>query len=221
MNNTYKVNDDCQIKDLNEILIQHIGYRTDGLFCEIGAFDGQTVSNTCFLADIGWRGVYIEPIPEHYIRCLFRHCRNNVKVINASISGTFNGMINMSVGAMITTARFDHVEIFNANDWSKGHHSDDIRKVPCLSVSLLLEKFIGNSPVDIVVIDVEGMEPEIIENWNFDLCKPKLFIIESRDRDPEFPNSIQTEYKNMLKFLIKNNYELLHHDGCNVILKSS
>lgn len=49
----------CQIpffNSLSDLYTFVFGYRTDGLFVEVGAYDGESFSNTSGLADIGWKG---------------------------------------------------------------------------------------------------------------------------------------------------------------------
>jgi len=67
----YKPLSDCQIPRLDEIYLKNFGYKTDGTFVEIGAYDGHSISNTSFLADIGWKGIYVEPVKEYYEKCNF------------------------------------------------------------------------------------------------------------------------------------------------------
>ena len=69
----YTVNDDCQIPLLDWLYDRHFGLINDGQFVEFGAFDGEYVSNTCFLADMDWRGLYVEPVPEYFEKCRARH----------------------------------------------------------------------------------------------------------------------------------------------------
>ena len=45
----------------------------------------KSYSNTSFLADQGWRGVYVEPIPRYFWRMKLRHAFNNVKGENVGI----------------------------------------------------------------------------------------------------------------------------------------
>lgn len=69
----------CQIPffhNLRDVYSFVFGWKRDGVFVEIGAFDGETISNTCCLADIGWEGHYIEPVPQYAAQCKARHARN-------------------------------------------------------------------------------------------------------------------------------------------------
>src|SRR5258706_14970608 len=52
----------CQIPILEGLYEQLFGQRADGCFVEVGAFDGETYGNTAGLADLGWTGLYIEPV---------------------------------------------------------------------------------------------------------------------------------------------------------------
>ena len=207
---------DCQISNLAEIYKNQFGDLTDGTFLEIGGFDGDTVSNTCFLADLGWKGYYYEPVPEYALKCQLRHLNNNVKVFPCAV-GDKSAFIDISVGFMITTARMDHVDMFNSMDWSKGHHRNDLRRVPCLEINQLIAS-LGLTKCNLAVIDVEGYEPTILSAWNFSLLRPDVLIVESRDRDDQFPKYIQKEYKEMLNLLRSNGYHEVQHDGCNVVL---
>jgi len=82
----YRPYPDCQVRGLDAIYNAVFGNLKHGVFVELGAYDGQSVSNTCFLADLGWRGVYVEPIPEFASACATRHWRNlNITVVNAAV----------------------------------------------------------------------------------------------------------------------------------------
>jgi len=46
----------CQIPELDKIYSKYFGKDTNRVFVEVGAFDGESVSNTSCLADAGWKG---------------------------------------------------------------------------------------------------------------------------------------------------------------------
>ena len=55
----------------------------------MGAFDGESYSNTSCLADLGWRGLYIEPVPTFAAGCRERHKQNlGIRVIEVAVSDT-------------------------------------------------------------------------------------------------------------------------------------
>src|SRR5262245_17522058 len=94
-NGTSAVSSSCQIPNLRAQyeslgLSPHTGY-----FVEVGAFDGESFSNTSFLADQGWAGLYVEPVPHFCKRIKFRHLfnLNRISIENSALaerSGTSN-----------------------------------------------------------------------------------------------------------------------------------
>jgi hypothetical protein len=85
----YPVANTCQIpffKSVSDIYTFVFGYRTAGLFVEVGAYDGESFSNTSCLADVGWAGHYVEPIPKYAAVCAARHAGNaGVRVHTACV----------------------------------------------------------------------------------------------------------------------------------------
>jgi FkbM family methyltransferase len=79
---------DCPIPPLAELLATHLGRLRGGSFVEVGAYDGHTASSTSFLADLGWRGLYVEPVAEHAAMRAQRHRANHrVDVANVAVIG--------------------------------------------------------------------------------------------------------------------------------------
>src|SRR3982751_5457549 len=94
----YAVSPTCQIPTLAFLYELFFGRRHDGVFVEIGAFDGYTYSNTSCLADAGWRGCYIEPVPSSADACRQRHAGNpRIEVAQLAI-GAAAGQTTLSVG---------------------------------------------------------------------------------------------------------------------------
>ena len=82
----YTVDAECQVENLPQIYKQIFGFRRTGYFVEVGAMDGQSHSNTCGLADIGWNGIYVEATAEYATKCYHRHSKNSVQVLRRAIS---------------------------------------------------------------------------------------------------------------------------------------
>jgi hypothetical protein len=49
----YEPHDSCQVPELGKILAAHLGLKRDDVLVEVGAFDGESYSNTSFLTDVG------------------------------------------------------------------------------------------------------------------------------------------------------------------------
>ena len=103
---SYKPFESCHVNKIEEIYEAFFGLKSNGVFVEMGSYDGEQVfphrkctlwtvmlpsdvghswSNTAFLADIGWNGLYFDPIPEHVILTEARHWDNNVTVFETAL----------------------------------------------------------------------------------------------------------------------------------------
>lgn len=200
----YYPSETCQVSVLADIYRSVLGYRTDGTFVEIGAFDGETYSNTAFLADIGWRGVYVEPVPLHADLCERRHRHNRVEVVRAAV-GAAEGSARISVAGPLSSMADDHIESFKSISWSAGFHKDDFIDVPVITPAALLERT-GIDRCDVLVIDVEGLERPIVESWPFDRLKPRIAIIETRDHTDEFGEQARLDSLEVIRIMEANGY---------------
>ena len=105
-------------KNLSDIYTKYFGYPSTGYFVEVGAYDGEFVSNTSCLADHGWGGLYIEPIDEYYQKCLNRHKNNDVTVANVAI-GLEEGETTIYNGETLTTLDRDQMNRYRQIDWAQ------------------------------------------------------------------------------------------------------
>jgi len=167
-----------------DIYNQFLPYKKDGFLVEIGV--GHTIkgidrelpqnltnfqrcsSNTADLLDLGWSGIYIEPVKEYCDEAKISHKDNldRLQIINLGASN-----------------KKDELELFlgdsfvpNGND-SQGY-SWIGRKVAIDKTSDILEKYNCPKNIDIISIDVEGLEAEVIQGIDFSKHLPVMLIIE-------------------------------------------
>lgn len=208
----------CQIPNLEDLYIELFGYKPNGVFVEIGAYDGETCSNTSFLADLGWTGFYVEPVEQYAVACSQRHRHNKVKVLQAAI-GNQHQEVEIYIGGVLSSIAKHHIKAFKQLDWARNHHQGDYQTIQMLLpdelISLLFKSQIHH--VDLLVIDVEGFEYPIVSTWNFDRLCPSVIVVESRDQSPEFGFEIQQESKQMIDILESKGYRVFWRDDCNII----
>ena len=145
-----------------------------------------------------------------------RHINNNVKVIPCAVSDK-DEILTLSLAGMMTSARKDHVEIYEKLDWGgKQANQGILREVTAKGINNILNKL---KFCDLLVIDIEGFEPVVMNEWDFSIVKPKLLIIETRDEDPDFPKYIQDEYRDMVCRIIDSGYKIKMRDGTNLIFQ--
>lgn len=153
-----------------------------GRFLDIGAHDGVTFSNTRGLADLGWSGVLVEPSPASFVHLLKSYQGNpRVELVNAGITPVAglmkfwaNTQDGLSADALSSFVPSRVVE-------SKKYPFQQIW-VSSITWEMLLGKHQG--PFEFVNIDVEGMNPAILEGLcNHErIVQPKMVCVEM---DPE------------------------------------
>jgi FkbM family methyltransferase len=213
----YNVSKTCQIKNLNLIYTEYFGYPSKGFFVEVGAFDGESCSNTSCLADIGWNGIYVEPVETHYNLCLNRHRNNNVSVVNCSI-GTYEGEIDIFMGGLLTTSDPEQVKRYSEIEWSKNM---SFSKTKCKQMRLdsLFNRFDVAKEFDLLVVDVEGRESDVFDSFDLEKWKPKMMIVELEDEHESFLKykDLIDSLKNLREFIKSNGYNEIYKDHINTV----
>jgi len=171
----------CQIPGLGALYERLFGLKRDGVFVEVGAFDGEWVSNTCCLADLGWSGMMIEPHPVSFALCKARHQGNpGVHVVNCAV-GPVAGMATLYLGEALSTTVAEQVELYREIEWARPFHSGQRVEVPQLRLDSLLETS-GTAPgFDLLAIDVEGSELSVMNSFDLSFWRPHAVIIELTD----------------------------------------
>ena len=211
------VSPSCQIKNLADIYEKYLKPLHSGVFVEIGAYDGESFSNTSCLADIGWRGVYVEPVKEFYNKCKKRHEANNVAILNNSI-GLVEEEIQIYVAGCITTTKLSQLEMYKDVNWLKGRFR---REEKCLQITL--EQVLKTNNIapnfDLLVVDVEGSEVDVFNSFSLILWKPKMLIVELEDMHSAFLKYTEhrEEHKTLRKTIIETGYVEVYRDSINTV----
>jgi hypothetical protein len=180
---------DCQIPGLRNIYERCNLKSNEGYFVEIGGFDGDAFSNTSFLADQGWSGVYIEPIRDFCDLIRWRHCLNIFAVANVAISSEL-GMIEIFRMGQLSTcieASKKHLEnIYWVSSLAKAAKNETVR-AECLENTLIYYKV--PEIFDLLVVDVEGKEEVSVRQLFDSRYRPRLLVIDLVDTHPDFANN--------------------------------
>ena len=211
----YPESDSCQLACLGDLLEQHIGYKTDGRFVEVGAFDGYNWSNTWGLAKVGWKGLYVEANPEYCGKCRQMHASNNVTV-ECVACGPYPGRAKLYLGGSVSTILAETVDIYRTiptlafTGLDRGKYIE----VDVLTLDAILDKHGWQPLFDVLVVDVEGAEYDVLRGFHLRRWMPKMAIIEvHEDFRPELAwKAIPVEgYFKMC------GYSKVHHDQINSV----
>lgn len=182
----YKASPDCQIPHLDWLYEKCFGRIDYGLFVEVGAFDGEYVSNTCFLADMGWRGCYIEPVPEFHDKCRLRHANNPGVRVDRPAIGLERDEVEINLAGPPPSIDDTTTEIFRRLPWAKSHVSNEKVRVPQETLDKYLEDRQVAPGFELLVIDVEGYERDVLAGFSLDKWRPRMVIIELHDQNMQY-----------------------------------
>lgn len=166
-------NEDFKLNKLFSSTFQQIGY--NGTFVELGAFDGLKESNSHFFETcLGWTGLLIEANPIVYQKLL----KNRPRAHRMSFAPSCSEEEERNN----KTLQFHDFPWTNAGlEGSALSYKDQhVVDVPCGSLtSVLLDVLDGH--VDFFSLDVEGAEPSVVENIDFDKVVIELLMVEHRN----------------------------------------
>lgn len=159
---------------------ERLGIKTGGYYLDIGAYHPTFISNTHLLHKRGWSGTCID-LCEEKLRYFRLKRRGRVQVICAAVTGR--------VGQSVSVSVFKHAKILSEIDTldrnvamknKKARGYDFVEgKIQQININELLS-LIGVD-VDLLNIDVEGLDGELISAIDFSKFKPKCIIFECNE----------------------------------------
>lgn len=160
---------------INTVYDDIFGYKTDGFFVEVGAFNGEDSSFTCHLADIGWTGHYIEPIKKYFLQCSGRHKNNKITCHNYFIDTATGKSIMHDYGP------FSRKNVIDCE--LPIQEKGEAVEIDCITLDDFLKKGSIPKKFELMVIDVENGELNVLKSFS-SLGKkycPTAIIIETEN----------------------------------------
>lgn len=171
---------------LDRRLLAALGGRRGGVFVEAGAYDGLDQSNTWHLERrLGWRGLLVEPIPHVAARCR----RFRTSPVEACALGSFadeGTTLAMRFGGLMTTAPGATARRLHggsvATHAAHGALGSGIAPydfdAPVVALSTLLDRH-GLASIDLLSLDVEGLEEGVLRGIDFERHTIGTILIET------------------------------------------
>ena len=163
---------------------------TTGFACEVGANNGEQLSNTLALEDQGWTVLCIEPNP--LLEAKGRAARKLWRQIaagpedreDAEFWALHPGNDYASNSALVVNGGVPY---------SSGPPADDMKfKVKVRTLDRLLEEA-GFPRLDVLSIDVEGYEKEVLAGFSIERWNPAIIVVESVSYEMSPPEGYRTE----------------------------
>lgn len=179
-----------------------------GIFIDIGANDGVTLSNSLLFEELGWKGICVEPHPT-----IFKQLQKNRKCdcLNACITDqdgfvdflVVEGSANMLSG--IETYMDAHHKNRIKSEIEQTGGSSSLTKLESITPETMLERF-GITQIDFLSVDTEGCELPILQSFNLTKFPAKVISVENGTRSPD-----------VFRFLTSVNYRLKSCVGCDEV----
>lgn len=204
-----------QIDNIGFLQAFFLGERTDGLFVEVGAFDGIKFSNTWGLAERGWTGHMLEPISESAAACKRNHAHHPKVEVHEVAIGACEDWFNIHVGGFLSSVNADAIKQYHEQGWG-ALITGEVRLVHARSLDSFLESVSVPVGFDLLVVDVEGFESEVFEGFELGHWRPKMMVVELHDTCPTFRVTRQND-RAISQKIVQGGYEIVHKDHINTV----
>lgn len=178
---------------VSEVLVPGDG---PGVFVDIGAHDGVSFSNTCYLERVrGWTGLAVEPIPEIYQKLRAnRRCRTvNGCVADKPGRVQFQAITGYAQMLSGIVDQYDprHLERIERDMEAHGGGERRLLEVECYPLGPLLDEH-GLTRVDYLTIDAEGAELAILRSVDWGRHQIAVIGVENNYDDHRIPEYLRS-----------------------------
>jgi len=190
-----------------------LGKKKKGIYIDVGAFHPKLFSNTYLFYKRGWSGVVIEPRPE--AREDFLKVRPRDK------------FVGLGVGAKKDVLEYMEFDESAANTFSKTQAEKNtkeagrklLRRINVAVMPLrdiLASCGMEGAVIDLMSVDVEGMDEEVLRSNDWEKFRPKLIICEDLEFEFQKPQS-----SGVVKYLLGLDYALVAKTPYSLIFRDS
>ena len=194
-----------------DVIVENIfRHKNNGIYIDIGCQHPIKNNNTYLLFKKGWNGLNIDLDKDNID--LFNVARPNDQNINVAISNKIGETDLYFYHKKSPINTIDK----KTSDYQKAPISE-IKKIKTNTLTNIIKNSkYKNSKIDLLSIDVEGHEREVLEGFDFSICRPDVIVIEYLDlsaKKIEVKNlNIDNLFKtDLYKFLVSKNYILANY----------
>lgn len=192
-----------------DLIARHyLGRKRDGFYVDVGAHHPVHLSNTHLLYRRGWRGINIDPTPGS-MRA-FRRIR------------PFDINLELAIGTVDSLTKFHLFEdpsqnTFSADLAEQHRKRSRLRQVVDVRQRRLAEVLAEHVPagreIDLLSVDVEGLDLEVLYSNDWDRYRPSVVLVEDLD-SRDLAAAVDSR---MARFLAEHGYQPLAKTAINVL----
>ena len=197
----------------DEFVISYFKNKKNGVVVDIGACDGITGTNSFKLInEYKWSGLLVECNPHAVNFLKFLYAENS----DIAIEDTAVSLDSEDKQLFLSNYPGIHTisEDYKLHGMHKDTYSDSSIKVKCDTLNNIIYKHLQNKKIDFLSIDIEGLDLEILKNFNFCANKPTIISVEwpdgTKDRvyTHNLLNNNSINNKNLIQHMEQNGYNL-------------
>jgi FkbM family methyltransferase len=192
----------------DSFVFNYFGSKKAGFYVDIGASHPFRLSNTYLLYQHGWRGVTVEPIPLlGHLHKRWRPQDNLVQKAVGPVPG--NLMFQEMLPSVLSTLDVDTARTYVTEGKAQMLRSYSI---DVITLEQLFANYVGSRAVDLLSIDMEGLDTETVMSFSFDNIRPVMICVEANNTDGR---------RKVLAYLNQRGYRLVTDLGCNLIVEDA
>lgn len=196
----------CYSQNGEDVLIScYLGDRESISYVDIGANQPKRLSNTYLLSKKYKirKGVLVEANPS--LIPALKRVRRKEDVLNVGVTGDENGVMTFYMMNANTLSSFEESHV---KEWEKrGYYKVGEKQIDVININELLQRCFGNEKIDLLSVDVEGLDEQILYAIDFEKYRPELICFETFDNADA-----------MREYFSKNGYKELAKTMVNTIM---
>ena len=174
-----------------------------GFYVDVGAGHPRLANDTCALHDRGWSGINVEP-SETLVEA-FREARPSDRNLCLALSDAEGELLFHEIaGTGLSTGDPSLAEAHAARGYEV-----QVRRVPVSTLARVLDDA-GAPAVDVLKVDVEGMEEQVLAGNDWTRFRPRVVLVEAT-----YPESPERRPTGIRAFLEERGYRHVLFDGLN------
>ncbi len=191
----------------DRFLDEYFAHKRDGVFVEVGAYDGVEMSNSYFFEQRGWTGLLVEADPDVAARCRAARPRSvvvNCAVVAPGTSPTVTFQISEEHKSL-SSLSFDRSRREALETITGAVRLREV-SVPARTLDDVLAQHAPAAPIDFVTIDVEGHEWDVLRGFTIARWRPEVVILERNSLLPD---------ARIVRYMFGHGYAYLRTRGVN------
>lgn len=190
------------------VVARYFDGKRDGYYIDIGAHHPFRFSNTYKFYEKGWSGICIDPLPE--CEELFKKYRQRDIFVQKGVSDK-NETLKYYMFNEPALNTFDK-NLADERNGLRNYRIDKILDIEVSTFENILKNININKKIDLLSIDIEGLDLKVLKSIDLKKYQPQLIIIEVLDKE---------EYLECKYYLTLEGFSFYAKTGNSVIFRNN